>query len=242
MKLRILQNIFLITLFIGFSSCVSSKKYKTLQETNVLSQKENQQKEQKIKDVLILNDSLQHILVWKDSIIDSLNTKIVELQSKKEKPKNYVSKKSNTMTKDQEYDLKAQFIYNFAAYIEWPIIYNGTEFVIGVAGDDAAVKKIKAVIGGKKVGGKKLKIEKYDKVTNYHMVYVTSSSSSSFSSLKNEARKNKTILVTDDESLFDFGAHISFIMNGDKIRYALNKPAIEKIGLKVSTELMRFSE
>lgn len=212
-----------------------------MQETNTLSQKENLQKEQKIKDVLLLNDSLQHVIVWKDSIIDSLNLKIYDLQSKKEKPKNY-AKKPSTMSKNQEYELKAQFIYNFAAYIEWPIIYNGTDFVIGVAGDDAAVKKIKEVIGGKKVGGKKLKIEKYDKVTNYHIVYVTSSSSSNFASLKNEARKNKTILVTDDDALFDFGAHISFIMNGDKIRYTLNKPAIEKVGLKVSTELMRFSE
>ena len=241
MKLRILQNIILLVLISCFSSCVSKKKYNSLQESNTLSQKESTQKEQKIKDLLTLNDSLEHILVWKDSIIDSLNTKIVDLQSKKEKPKNY-AKKSSTMSKNQEYDLKAQFIYNFAAYIEWPIIYNGTEFVIGVAGDDLAVKKIKEVIGGKKVGGKKLKIEKYDKVTNYHIVYVTSSSSNNFASLKIEARKNKTILVTDDEALFDNGAHISFIMNGDKIRYTLNKPAIEKVGLKVSTELMRFSE
>lgn len=241
MKLHTLQYIFLFVLFVCFSSCVSSKKYKALQETKALSQKENDQKEQKIKSLLILNDSLGHILISKDSIIDSLNTKITELQSKKEKPKNY-AKKSSTMSKDIEYDLKAQFIYNFAAYIEWPIIYNGTEFVIGVAGDDAAVKKIKQIIGGKKVGGKKLKIEKYDKVTNYHIVYVTASSTSSFSNLKNEARKNKTILVTDDVGLFDLGAHISFIMNGDKIRYTLNKVAIEKLGLKVSTELMRFSE
>ena len=48
--------------------------------------------------------------------------------------------------------------------------------------------------------------------------------------------------MTDDDALYAQGAHISFLMDDDKIRYTLNKPIIEKIGLKVSQELMRFSE
>ena len=87
-----------------------------------------------------------------------------------------------------------------------------------------------------------MKIEKYNKVTNYHIVYVTSSNSNSFATIKAESKKNKTLLVTDDDALYAQGAHISFLMDDDKIRYTLNKPIIEKIGLKVSQELMRFSE
>jgi len=87
----------------------------------------------------MLSDSLKVELVKKDSIIDSLNAKIADFQIKKEKPKVYSSKKSSNITKAQEYETKAQYIYNFAAYIEWPVVYNGTEFVIGVAGDQSAV-------------------------------------------------------------------------------------------------------
>lgn len=186
-------------------------------------------------------DSLRIELVKRDSIIDSLNLKLAEFQTKKEKPKVYSSKKSS-ISKAQEYERKSQFLYNFAAYIEWPVIYNGTVFVVGVAGDKEAVNKIKKTIGNKKVGGKKLKIEQYNKVTNYHIVYITSSKTNVFTTIKNDSKKNKTILVSDDDALFSLGAHISFIMDDEKIKYTINKPIIEKIGLKVSQELMRFSE
>lgn len=229
--------LFVITI-IFLTSCVSKKKYLSLQETHAAVKNGN---EQAIKKSYAVNDSLMMMLVKKDSVIDSLYTKIAELQLKKDKTK-YIAKKPSTLNKDQEYDKKAQFVYNFASYIEWPVIYNGTDFVIGIAGDKTVIKKIADIIGNKKVGGKKLKIEKYNKVTNYHLVYVTSSNSNLFSSIKNDSKKNKTILVSDDEALYNAGSHISFLMDDDKVRYTINKPSIEKIGLKVSQELMRFSE
>ncbi|CAN5493933.1 hypothetical protein BH10BAC1_BH10BAC1_06850 [soil metagenome] len=197
-----------------------------------------------LSKIALVNDSLKTALERKNSTIDSLQNKLADIQAKKDKdkPKVYASKKTSNLTKDQEYERKSQFVYNFAAYIEWPVIYNGTEFVIGIAGDDDVVKKIKSTIGDKKVGGKKLRIEKYNKVTNYHLVYVTTSYSASFANIKTESKKNKTIIISDDYALFDAGAQISFIMNDDKVKYTINKTAIEKIGLKVSQELMRFSE
>lgn len=242
MKLQIPGNIFFIITVICLTSCVSKKKYISLQENSIVAKSEN---ESQIKRSSAVNDSLKLIVMKKDSVIDSLNVRIFDLlQTKKEKErgKAIVSKKPSTINKEQEYDKKSQFIYNFASYIEWPVIYNGTDFVIGIAGDKDAVKKIIATIGNKKVGGKKLKIEQYNKVTNYHVVYVTSPYSSSFATIKNESKKNKTILVSDDDVLYNAGSHISFHMDDDKVRYTINKPAIEKIGLKVSQELMRFSE
>ncbi len=242
MKPRLLHNLFYCFLFICFTSCVSKKKYVELKTQNVKTSDDNKKNTANLSKAIMLSDSLKVELVKKDSIIDSLNAKIADFQIKKEKPKVYSSKKSSNITKAQEYETKAQYIYNFAAYIEWPVVYNGTEFVIGVAGDQSAVNKIKGTIGDKKVGGKKLRIEKYNKVTNYHVVYVTSSNSNSFATIKNESKKNKTVLVSDDDALFAFGAHISFIVDDDKIKYIINKPVIEKIGLRVSQELMRFSE
>ncbi|MBA3970942.1 MAG: YfiR family protein [Bacteroidetes bacterium] len=239
MKFQLPGSILIITTFICFASCVSKKKYIALQENTGIVNTEN---ELKIKRSLLSNDSLKLVAIRKDSIIDSLNLRIAELQQKKEKSKVTSSKKLSTLNKEQEYDKKSQFIYNFAAYIEWPVIYNGTEFVIGIAADEDVVKKIIKVIGNKKVGGKKMKIEKYNKVTNYHIVYVTNSYTNSFTSIKGESKKNKTILVSDDDALYNAGSHISFHMDDDKVRYTINKSSIEKIGLKVSQELMRFSE
>lgn len=239
MKPQLLHNLFYCILLVCITSCVSKKKYAALQSD---SAKVIEKSDHNIAVLSRKTDSLKVELVKRDSVIDSLNRKVLDLQTKKEKPKVFSSKKSSTITKAQEYERKSQFVYNFSSYIEWPVIYNGTEFVIGVAGEQDVVNKIQETIGNKKVGGKKLKIEKYNKVTNYHVVYVTSSSSNVFATIKNDSKKNKTILISDDDALFAMGAHISFIMYDDKIKYTINKPSIEKIGLKVSQELMRFSE
>lgn len=241
MKLYSLLSFFLVVFSIAFTSCVSKKKYAELEKKQNQMITKAAQTDTEVAKLSAKNDSLKIELVKRDSIIDSLNIKIAEYQVKKEKPKVYSSKKSS-ISKELEYERKSQFVYNFAAYIEWPVVYNGTEFVIGVAGDQDVLNKIKATIGNKKVGGKTLKIEKYNKVTNYHIVYVTASNSSSFATIKNESKKNKTILVSDDDALYSAGAHISFMMDDDKIKYTVNKPVIEKVGLRVSQELMRFSE
>lgn len=242
MKLRFLLNFFYCFLFLCFTSCVSKKKYAGLEKSHKQIVAREAQRDLDLSKLSSNNDSLKSELVKRDSIIDSLNVKIAVFQSKKEKSKVFSSKKSSNLTKEQEYEMKSQFVYNFASYIEWPVVYNGTDFVIGVAGDKDIVNKIQETIGNKKVGGKKLKIEKYNKVTNYHVVYITSSSSNTFVTIKNESKKNKTILISDDNAFFAAGAHVSFIMDDDKIKYIINKPIIEKIGLKVSQELMRFSE
>ena len=178
----------------------------------------------------------------KDSLIDSLSIKLNELQHKQEKYKPVVyTKKSSILTKEQEYNKKALFIYNFAKDIEWPTIYNGTDFVIGVAGDVIVLKELKTLLQDKKVSGKKITVEEYIPGNRYNVVYISSSRNENFETIKKYARKNKTLLVTDDQNLINSGAHISFIIDQDKIRYIANKPEIEKVGLKVSEELMRYS-
>jgi hypothetical protein len=234
--------LFSVIIVFFLSSCVSKKKYRALETAKISADAENKNTRNQLKESMIEKDSLKRIIVWKDSVIDSLNLKIVDLQSKKEKPRTIVSKKASSLSKDQEYDKKSQFIYNFAAYIEWPVLYNGTEFVIGIEGDNDVIRKIETVIGNKKVGGKKVRVEKYDKVTKYQMVYVTSSRELLFSTIKNDVKKDKTIIVADDESFSSQGANICFILDDDKVHYTVNKPSIEKIGLKVSQELMRFSQ
>lgn len=238
MKTRLLQSVFFCFLFLAFTSCVSKKKYAQLEteKASVVSAKD--------KEIIRLNkdnDSLKVEIEKMDSTILALKTRAVEYESKNEKPKSSV-KKTNTLPKGTEYERKSQFLYNFAAYIEWPVIYNGTEFVVGVAAEKDVITKIQKTLGDKKVNGKKIKVEKYNKVTNYHIVYVTSAFADEFQNIKNQSKKNKTVVITDDDVLINSGAHIAFINDDEKIKYTINKPSIEKIGLKVSMELMRFSE
>jgi hypothetical protein len=231
-----LSFIYFILILLGLSSCVSRKKYKVLQ--GELSLKEENFKKERTQ-YLSLNDSLKYLVVYKDSVIDSLNNRLNEAASKKEKSKTFSgSYKKSILTKDQEYEKKSLFIYNFTKHIEWPIEFNGTEFIIGVAGDELAIKRLENFMQQKKVSGKKILVEKYKKGARYNLVYITSAQNGNFQMIWNAVRKNKTLIVTDD---FMQGGHISFTVDLDKVKYIVDKPAIEKTGLKVAQELIRYS-
>jgi len=233
---------FFFFLILALASCVSKKKYMQLQTNSELAENENNKKNKLLSNY---NDSLILAMNQKDSIIDSLNLKLNEFNQKKDPQKityndTYV-KKNSTLTKEQEYNKKAVYIYNFSKNIEWPKTYNGIEFIIGVVGDETVLKELTKVMTGKKVGGKKIIVKEFDKESKYNIIFIDSGHCSSFNSIKNFISKNKTLLVTDDPSLKSSGAHISFVIEKDKIRFLINKPGIERSGMKVSEELMRFA-
>ncbi|HEX8516212.1 MAG TPA: YfiR family protein [Bacteroidia bacterium] len=226
----------LFVILIALTSCVSKKKFnETLKKSG---QKDSLILAERSK-LNLVNDSLRHELVLRDSIIDSLNFRLNDNSVRKEKDKGRsISAKKSTLTKAQEYEKKALFIYNFTKLIEWPIEYNGTEFKIGVAGDDKWIKELQEFTAQKKVSGKKIIVEKYQKGARYNVVYVTSSGMGNFSAVRTAVKKTKTLIVSDEAAP---GTHISFILDHDKVRYLADKAAIEKAGMKVGQELMRYS-
>ncbi|OFY83079.1 MAG: hypothetical protein A3F72_18985 [Bacteroidetes bacterium RIFCSPLOWO2_12_FULL_35_15] len=228
-KRKIYLQIFLLfTMTLG--SCVSKREF-------LKSESKNKEQENILSSLSKSNDSLYLALEAKDAIIDSLNYKISGITLKK--TKNPAEGKKGSLSKRQESDKKAVFIYNFTKYIEWPIEYNGIDFIIGVLGDEQALRQLQEFMSLKKVAGKKITVEKFSKNGKYNLVYITSLSNSSFEDIKNRFKKHKTLLVTDKETP---GSHISFSIEQDKIKYTLNKTAIEKVGLKVGQELIHYSE
>jgi hypothetical protein len=237
MKLHPLIYFFLIVIFTGFSSCVSKKKY--AEAKRMVAEKDAIISAERIK-MNMITDSLRISLASKDSLIDSLSYRLNETISRKEKDKirsSGIAKKS-TLTREQEYEKKSLFIYNFTKMVEWPIEYNGTEFIIAVVGNDKTVKQLQEFMDQKKVSGKRIIVVKYKRGPKYNVVYITSDETGSFSQIKNSVKKNKTLIVTDDAVT---GTHISFLLDQDKVRYIVDKPAIEKSGLKVGQELIRYS-
>ena len=236
---KLVNFIFFLILF--FASCISKKKYLHLKGINEI---QSQEYEEKNTRLTFINDSLLWVMNQKDLVIDSLSGTLMTIQNKKEKvkPAYTYTNKVNMLTKEQEYNKKALFIYNFTKNVEWPMIYNGTEFIIGVAGDVVVIKQLTALMSGKKAGGKKIIISEYKPGNRYNVVYYSTSSTNSFTTIKDQTKRNKTLLIADEQNLNNTGAHISFIIDKDKVRYIANKPAIEKVGLKVNEELMRFSE
>src|ERR1700752_1900842 len=97
---KLINSICFIILILSLGSCVSKKKYSALQKD--LSMREEVYRSEK-SQFLTANDSLKYLLVFKDSVIDSLSNKLNVALSKREKTKMpSVAYKKSTLTKEQE--------------------------------------------------------------------------------------------------------------------------------------------
>src|SRR5690554_3359434 len=76
---------------------------------------------------------------------------------------------------EQDYRFHKVFFYSFTKYIEWPEVQKKGDFVIGVLGDSEIIPLLKEMSEIKKVGDRKIKVVKIEKVNTsdyYHILFV----------------------------------------------------------------------
>jgi hypothetical protein len=141
----------------------------------------------------------------------------------------------------QNEKFKALFMYNFTKYIEWPASHRQGDFVIGVLGNSPLTKELETIAGKQKVGSQNIVVKTYgtvDEIGYCNVLYIPPSKSSQISFVVNKLADKSTLLITDKEGLALQGAGINYIMDGDKLKYEVNKNNIEKKGLTVSNALL----
>ncbi|MCD6069138.1 MAG: hypothetical protein K0S33_3964 [Bacteroidetes bacterium] len=236
--------LFTISVFL-FSACVSQKKYTALQNQNKLLADEKTAVEEVLNKLAVENDSIKRENTSLDSLIRIEKARNEALAGKKDTKDPVVKTtpkyKKSTLTKEQEYDKKALFIYNFTSYVSWPK-FKGNEFLIGVVGDSPINSFIASYTNGKSSSKAPIVVEKYVPSRNYQIIFIANSGAKNFGKIKKEFNGKSTLFVTENPLFDKTGAHISFYIDGDKVNFTVNKPAIEKAGLNVSSKLINFSQ
>lgn len=132
----------------------------------------------------------------------------------------------------------ALFIYKFTQYIEWP--NSSQKFVVGVIGNSPVIAELENLAASRK----NLEIRKLtpgSDLAGIHILFVSEGSSSHLSSLANKTAGKNVLLVSETGSGAKKGAGINFVNIDDKVKFELNKSAVEKQGLKVSGDLVSLS-
>ena len=141
----------------------------------------------------------------------------------------------------QNEKFKALFLYNFTKYIEWPAKLRQGDFVIGVLGNPTLAIELQTIAGKQKVGSQNIVIKNFnsaDDLDNCHVLYLGHSKSNLISNILTKLNGKNTLLITDKEGMALQGAGINYIMDGDRLKYEVNRPNIEKKGLVVSNALL----
>lgn len=140
------------------------------------------------------------------------------------------------------YKIHSLFLYNFTKHIQWKDV--DQSFTIGVFGSETAMKVIKENFAGKKFSGKEIKIISIKEISDANqsqLVYMPKSNKSKILNMFDEADKNNTLFVSEDDFV-DQGFPVSFVINGSKFGFKVSKKNLEAGGLKMSTSLLSLAE
>lgn len=140
----------------------------------------------------------------------------------------------------QKERFKALFIFNFTKNIEWPAASRGNQFVIVVIGNSELIAELETIAQTQRVGNMPIKVVDYTNLENLngcHLVYLSPSKSGMLSSLLTNVNGKHTLVVSDGKNLAVKGSGISFVQDGDKLKFEVSRKNIEKQGLKSSSAL-----
>jgi hypothetical protein len=140
------------------------------------------------------------------------------------------------------YKIHSLFVYKFTQYIEWPS--KEGDFIIGVVGNSPILAELEAIAATKKVDTRTIVVKKLAASADLsacQMVFISEGQSSNLGSITTKLAGKPTLIVSETSGGAKKGAGINFVIIDDKMKFELNKAAVEKQGLKVSGDLTKLA-
>jgi hypothetical protein len=147
-----------------------------------------------------------------------------------------------------EYQVKAAFIYKFATYVRWPAtagVDATAPFVIGVLGKDPFGSALSEVVRGQNIQGRVIlvrSVARVEEALRCDLVFVSSSERDNLPQIVAALRGVPVLTVSDVDQFAEQGGMIGLVTTGDNhIRFNINKTAIERPGLRASSQLLHLA-
>lgn len=147
-----------------------------------------------------------------------------------------------------EYQVKAAFVYKFATYVRWPATTGEsatTPFVIGILGKDPFGPALNDVVQGERVQGRVILIRSLSRLEDAlhcDVLFVSSSERRNLRQIFAALRNAPVLTVGDMDQFAELGGMINLITTEDhKIRFDINKGAIDRAGLRALSQLLRLA-
>jgi hypothetical protein len=138
------------------------------------------------------------------------------------------------------YEIHSAMLFNFMKYIQWPNEGEGSEFVLGILGEDDVFNTMKTRYDGKPKGTKKYVIKKLTsaaEASDCQVVYIGKFKNREFENVKTAVAGKAVLTITDSNNLGQKGSCINFKVIDGKLKFEMNNASLTGANLKVSTQL-----
>ena len=142
-----------------------------------------------------------------------------------------------------EYQVKAAFLYHFAQLVTWPAgIGNDPSkpFLLCTVGQDPFKGKLESTIHGKQVNSQRIQIRHVEpaNMRDCTMVFVGQNNDAQLRVLLAALGNAPVLTVGEGEGFLESGGMIQFLIERNRIRFAINRGAAEAAKLTISSQLL----
>ena len=143
---------------------------------------------------------------------------------------------------DNEYRIKAAFLYNFSSFTSWPemALQDNAQFRLCVVGHDPFDGALDS-LSGKKVNGIPLKVSRLaagENMQSCQLAFISESETGRIEETLGGLTGKPVLTVSDIDDFTLHGGIIRLKLVDNKVRFDINVDAAEQAGLKISSKLL----
>ncbi|HEY5253091.1 MAG TPA: YfiR family protein, partial [Acidobacteriaceae bacterium] len=156
--------------------------------------------------------------------------------------------KITAQSSDDEYRVKAAFLFHFAQLVDWPAdtvkATDGSLFLCTV-GDDPFQGALEDTVAGKAVGTRVLRIRHLKETQDMHacqMVFLGNAVSKQIPALLAGLHNAPILTVGETPDFLKSGGMVRFLLADNNVRFAINVAAANAAGLKIGARLLILAQ
>jgi YfiR/HmsC-like len=149
--------------------------------------------------------------------------------------------------KPNEYQVKAVYLYNFGRFVEWPAKVTDSKnrpFTICVLGEDPFGPALETTLAGETIGDQKVaakRISSLQESIDCQILFISSSEASRLNQIIDILDKRAVLTVSDIPRFSQRNGMIQFVLEENRIRFEVNLAATQRVGLTLSSELLKVA-
>lgn len=141
-----------------------------------------------------------------------------------------------------EYVLRAAYVFNLAKYVEWPP--ERKSMTVCLVGEGPMAEALSKMLAGKTIGERAISVNLHpsdEALAGCDVVYVERSSAQRTHEVLEHLRGQSSLTIGETKSFAHEGGGIGLVRAGDQIQIEINVGNVEATGLKISSRLLNLS-
>lgn len=155
--------------------------------------------------------------------------------------------KGRAQSTQDEYRVKAAFLFHFAQLVRWPPNApsdSPDSFLLCTVGDDPFHGDLESMMVGKQIGSRMIHIRhiQNEPLKECTMLFIGQNEDSHLKDLLASLQNAPILTVGEADDFLDTGGMIQFLMEGNKIRFSINRRAAEQANLTISSQMLLLAK